>query len=127
MISLDSFFSDTILGGMIININLSNEIVIELAMPRDIEIHIQEFLSKPQTIGNFKCIKNVDNGKTYLFWIDDNKSIDSLLSEINKLVEFSIEKELKNKILKEKMIELENMVNSYNSKELNDLSIVLNR
>ena len=127
MISLDSFFSDTILGGMIVNINLSNEIVIELAMPRDIEIHIQEFLSKPQTIGNFKCIKNVDNGKTYLFWIDDNKSIDSLLSEINKLVEFSIEKELKNKILKEKMIELENMVNSYNSKELNDLSIVLNR
>ena len=127
MISLDSFFSDTILGGMIININLSNEIVIELAMPRDIEIHIQEFLSKQEIVGGFKCIKNIDNGKTYLFWIDNNKSIDNLLTEINKLVEFSIEKELKNKILKEKMVELENMVNSYNSKELNDLSIVLNR
>jgi hypothetical protein len=112
---------------MIININLSNEIVIELAMPRDIEIHIQEFLSKQEIVGGFKCIKNIDNGKTYLFWIDNNKSIDNLLTEINKLVEFSIEKELKNKILKEKMVELENMVNSYNSKELNDLSIVLNR
>lgn len=118
----DQFFTNTILGQMILNINFNEEIIIELILPKNIEMYLYEFSKSNEKDCNLKFFKN---DVKHSFWIEDNKSLDTLLEEVNKMIDFSLEKELKNKILKEKILELENYVNSYSSKDLVDLLIVL--
>lgn len=123
---IDQILNNSLIGEMLININLDEIITFELILTKEIEAVLGEYTESLKE-DKIKCFrKNVGEQVFYLL-IENNKSVDKLLMITENLIKFASDKKLRDNLLKEKLEELKKLISSSEIEDLKALEIKINK